>query len=399
MRSNLLSQPARAIGASLLHGQTDERLISLSRAGHQDAYAAIVRRHRPALLRYCTRIVGADRAQDAVQQTFIAAHAAMLKDERDINLKPWLYRIAHNAALGLMRGQATLSVVPDQLPDESATGPQELAELRERLERTIAAIDVLPRAQRDAVLLQAFEGASHEEVATALGISQGAARQQLYRARSTLRTAVSSLTPMPLLTKLMVATGGGASAVGWTEVATGSGIGAVTLKLGAGLAATAAIAGGGIESGVIDPPNLRSGSASAQTAPPSAGTPRSAAAVVSSDDRIGRSGKDDHGEDDSRKSGPGSDHEGGRGKSDDDGPRPAGAEDRKGRRDKAGAKRDHGGELGGSGTSRKGRKHGNQEDRGKTVTIPVTVADDSGSAEAERGDSSGPGSGRVPDDD
>src|SRR5262245_32815112 len=103
--SGRLSHPVRLAGESLLRLQSDARLTELARAGHEPAFDAIVHRYRPALLRYCTRILGPSRAEDAVQQALASAHTAMTNgDDRDLKLRPWLYRIAHNSALNILRG-------------------------------------------------------------------------------------------------------------------------------------------------------------------------------------------------------------------------------------------------------------------------------------------------------
>src|SRR4051812_18714846 len=90
--------------------QSDERLVDLVRAGNHQAFDAIVHRYNRALLRYSRRFLTAARAEDAVQQTFINAYRTICADDRVIVLKPWLYRIAHNAALNALRGGASLDV-------------------------------------------------------------------------------------------------------------------------------------------------------------------------------------------------------------------------------------------------------------------------------------------------
>src|SRR6476661_264971 len=132
MQPRLLHHPMRLAGASLLGLQSDERLLSLAREGHEPAFAAIVDRHRAALTRYCTRLLGPERAEDAVQQTFVNAHYAMTNTEDDIQqLRPWLYRIAHNAALNLMR--ATRDEVQLDIGRAAPRQTQDEVELRDRL--------------------------------------------------------------------------------------------------------------------------------------------------------------------------------------------------------------------------------------------------------------------------
>src|SRR3954452_1381816 len=96
--------PARMpMGRTAVRLQSDARLVELARAGDSFAFEAIVERHQSALLRYCKRLLPADRAEDAVQQAFLNAFSALSGDDRPNELKPWLYRIAHNAAVNALK--------------------------------------------------------------------------------------------------------------------------------------------------------------------------------------------------------------------------------------------------------------------------------------------------------
>src|SRR3954463_2059978 len=95
--------PARLAGSAILALQSDERLVKLVRSGHERAFEAIVERYRKPLVRFCGRILPESRTEDAVQQAFINAHAALFASDEDVQLKPWLYAIARNAALNMLR--------------------------------------------------------------------------------------------------------------------------------------------------------------------------------------------------------------------------------------------------------------------------------------------------------
>ena len=84
----------------LLGGVSDERLVALARAGDEQAFAAIFERYRAPLLRYCRGYLPPAAAEDALQQTFINAYAALSGDagRAPASLRPWLYRVAHNAS-------------------------------------------------------------------------------------------------------------------------------------------------------------------------------------------------------------------------------------------------------------------------------------------------------------
>jgi RNA polymerase sigma factor (sigma-70 family) len=174
MQPRLLKHPARLAGTSLLRLQDDKRLVALAREGHDPAFAAIVDRYGAQLERYCARLLGPGRAEDAVQQAFVNAHAAMKTSDQELALKPWLYRIAHNAALNVLRAAKDEGVALDE-DRPAATQTADVVELREQLRETLASIQALPAAQRDALLLRELEGRSHEEIAAALGVTAGVA--------------------------------------------------------------------------------------------------------------------------------------------------------------------------------------------------------------------------------
>src|SRR3954463_13569891 len=87
----------------LLRTQSDERLVVLARAGHERALEAIVERYRGALLRAARRYLPEARAEDALQQAYLAAWSALQRGDEVHDLRAWLYRIVHNTALNQLR--------------------------------------------------------------------------------------------------------------------------------------------------------------------------------------------------------------------------------------------------------------------------------------------------------
>ncbi|MES1193423.1 MAG: sigma-70 family RNA polymerase sigma factor, partial [Solirubrobacterales bacterium] len=247
MSPSPLRHPARMAGASLMRLQSDERLAELAAHGHEAAFDAIVDRYRTPLTRYCAGIVGPSRAEDVVQQALINAHNALQRTDEVRHHRSWLYRIAHNAALNALRA------VRDDVPLDEASGAAAVAEdgpvatfeRSERFRATVDALRELPERQRAALVLRELEGRSHEEIAQTLGVTSGAARQHLMRARVALRGAVTAITPYPLVVRLaeLLASPG---ATGWTDAAVGAGAGATLAKLTAGVAATGALVGGAV---------------------------------------------------------------------------------------------------------------------------------------------------------
>src|SRR3954469_19782609 len=198
MTPRSLLAPARLAGRPVLRSQSDERLVDLVRSGSEQAFEAIVARYRGPLLRYCKRILPDGRAEDAVQQTFVSAFGALQRDERHIDLRPWLYRIAHNAALNGRRERGPRYSELDERID-GVERPDQAFERKQGLRDVLSAVTSLPQRQRDAMLLRELEGRSYEEIAGGLGVSGGAVRQLLNRARTTLRGGVTAVTPLPLI--------------------------------------------------------------------------------------------------------------------------------------------------------------------------------------------------------
>ena len=257
MTPRRLIEPARLAG-TVLRTQSDERLVDLVRDGNDRAFEAIVHRYRRALLRYCGRFLTPSRAEDAVQQAFVNALAALRSESAEINLRPWLYRIAHNAALNVLR-QAGGELEPIGEEIDGVETPAQALERGEQLRTVVQAVKDLPPRQRDALVLQAIEGRSYDEIAAELGVSGGAVRQLLNRARNTLRDGASLVTPPALLARF-----GGVVDAPLAEriaqVVGGAGGGAALAKGAAVVVAAGAVVGGAVE--VVIPPGGGAGDAS-----------------------------------------------------------------------------------------------------------------------------------------
>src|SRR4051794_15069649 len=237
----------------LLRTQSDERLVALARTGHERAFEAIVERYRKPLLRACRRMLPEARAEDAVQQALVAAWTGLSRGDEVRDLRPWLYRIAHNTALNQLRiAGYDYDELHGMLDDGPA--PEEELERREVARRTLTGLAALPPRQREALLQIAVQGRGQEEVARAMGVSEPAVRQLVHRARTHLRTAATALTPMPVagwLADFGSRSGPLAGRIG--EIAAGgsaAGAAATAAKLGAVVVLAGGAAAGG--PGVVD---------------------------------------------------------------------------------------------------------------------------------------------------
>ena len=93
-------------------------------------------------------------------------------EERRIALRPWLYRVAHNEAVTILRQRAGV-VDSDRVPDPTVAGADSEAEARERLRDLVADLDQLPERQRGALVMRELSGLTYAEIATALGDLHG----------------------------------------------------------------------------------------------------------------------------------------------------------------------------------------------------------------------------------
>src|SRR5947209_22267 len=245
-----------AISIRFLQTQPDDRLLALARNGHERAFEALIQRYRRQLLKYCRRLTSSDAtAEDILQQALLQAWMALAAGETDVrDPRAWLYRIVHNVAISNLRRPVHEDVVIDR--GVSPGGADHEVERRLAVREALAGLASLPELQRRVILSTAFEGRSHDEVAAALGLSHGAVRGLIYRARATLRAAAAAVTPSPLIHWALrqSSAGGGRSATVLEAVAGGgsAGLGGVLLKGGAVVAAGAIAAAGGITASHVE---------------------------------------------------------------------------------------------------------------------------------------------------
>lgn len=235
-----------------LGGLSDDDLVRLARAGNETAFDAIVHRYRAPLQAYCRRWVNAHQAEEVVQHTLMKAFMCVRDDGRPLVLRPWLYRVAHNAALNAVEKKGSDWEQLDENYDGVPQPPQ-VAEGRARFLKIVGEIGALPARQRQALLLNEFEGRCYAEIAAELGTSESGVRGLLRRARRQLReTAAAVLLPIPVLRELVRSDGGRALPVDRageliTTAGAAGGVGAAGgfAKVAAGVLAAGTIASGG----------------------------------------------------------------------------------------------------------------------------------------------------------
>jgi RNA polymerase sigma factor (sigma-70 family) len=249
-----------ALSSCVLRHQGDERLVMLTRAGSERAFAEIMRRYQRPLYMYCLQLLGAGRAEDAVQQAFLKAFVALRDGAgREIALRPWLYRIARNCSIDLLRKH---DADHDELDPEYEDMPQALApallEQKEELANLVAAILALPEGQRRALTLRELEGRSYGEISAALGHTDSGVRQLIFRARTALRNLAAVAFPLgSVRSRLLGQVGPGPADPHHVAAAASlspAGSGGTFETLGSILAATVTLAaGGGAAASAHDP--------------------------------------------------------------------------------------------------------------------------------------------------
>src|ERR1700760_490236 len=154
MESSALSHssvaPALRGASPLLRLQSDERLIALTRRGQPAAFEALCSRYQSRLLSFCRHMLGSrEDAEDVLQEVFAAAFNAVLADDREINVRPWLYRIARNRPLNPLRKATAVGVDSmDVHFAEQGISTTDKVLRRESFRELIEDVQQLPETQR-----------------------------------------------------------------------------------------------------------------------------------------------------------------------------------------------------------------------------------------------------------
>ncbi|MEA9556131.1 sigma-70 family RNA polymerase sigma factor [Xanthomonas nasturtii] len=183
------SVPIDALPCATPADRDDAALARAAAAGERAAYEAIYRRHSPRLYALVWRLCGgnAARADDVLQDTFIAAWKALPQFRFQSALATWLHRLAVNTALMELRARAAFGDQASDDTDAMLTAVPDAAgchSIRMDLER---ALETLPPRARAVLVLHDIEGWKHQEIADQLQMAVGSSKAQLHRARGLLR--------------------------------------------------------------------------------------------------------------------------------------------------------------------------------------------------------------------
>ena len=176
-----------------MEAETEAALVAKAQDGDRNAYGELVRIHHHGVVHVIYRMCGdADLAQDAAQDAFIRAWLNLPSFRQGTSLRNWLYRIAVNAALDVVRRSARNPSV--DFETISMADPQESPEAallqKERAEAVRRAILELTEAGRSVLVLREYGGLSYNEIATALDIPLGTVMSRLNYARRQLKESL-----------------------------------------------------------------------------------------------------------------------------------------------------------------------------------------------------------------
>jgi RNA polymerase sigma factor (sigma-70 family) len=173
------------MGARFLRLASDERLVEQARAGSEPAFEAIFDRHHRGVLSFCRHMLGsAEEAEDAVQHTFFAAYRGLGSSTREINLRPWLYTIARNRCLSILR--ARREQLSGDLVEPATENLSAEVQRREDLRELLRDLSRLPDDQRAALVLAELGAVSHDEIAQVLDCPREKVKALVFQARSSL---------------------------------------------------------------------------------------------------------------------------------------------------------------------------------------------------------------------
>ena len=165
--------------------------MRLVRAGDERAFEEVFDRHHRGILSFCRHMVSSrEEAEDAVQHTFAAAYRDLIGSEKPIQLKAWLYTIARNRCLSILRSRREQVSIEDVEP--STEGLSAEVQRREDLRVMLADLARLPEDQRAALVLSELEALSHDEIGVTLGVRKDKVKALVFQARESLASSRSA---------------------------------------------------------------------------------------------------------------------------------------------------------------------------------------------------------------
>jgi RNA polymerase sigma factor (sigma-70 family) len=176
-----------------LRNEPDEALVAFVLQGSEAAFEAIYDRHHRGLIAFCRHMLRSrEEAEDALQHTFAAAYRSLIAGERPNALKAWLYTIARNRCLTVLRARRTREdAAAAEAPGDGAMveGLSDAVQRRADLRDLVADLHRLPEDQRAALVLFELGDHSHAEIADVLSVNREKVKALVFQAREGLLRA------------------------------------------------------------------------------------------------------------------------------------------------------------------------------------------------------------------
>jgi RNA polymerase sigma factor (sigma-70 family) len=172
----------------LLRAAPDERLVAALRRGDERAFEEIYDRHHRALLGFCGHMLGSrEEAEDALQHVFVSAHRNLCVGSDDVSLKPWLYTIARNRCLSMLRVRRETVALDDlREPGSDGLAVADAVEVGQDVRDMLGDIARLPVDQRAALVLAELGDLSQREIAATLDVRPEKVKALIFQAREGL---------------------------------------------------------------------------------------------------------------------------------------------------------------------------------------------------------------------
>jgi RNA polymerase sigma-70 factor, ECF subfamily len=186
--------PARTPRTPRAGSASDDALVAATRTGSDAAFTAIVQRYEAPLTAYARQVLGGRHhdAEEVVQDAFVRALRSLRANDAEIALRPWLHAIVRNRCLDQLRKpNRTTDLDPHEaVIADNGPGPVSMIAHRQKLDDVVAGLESLPERQRRALVMHELEDHSHSSIGRALGVSAGASKALVCRARQGVAAAL-----------------------------------------------------------------------------------------------------------------------------------------------------------------------------------------------------------------
>lgn len=177
----------RTGGRLVLARRADERLVELVRQGDAAAFEVLYDRYHLRILSFCRHMLGSQQdGEDATQHAFVALHRHIIGDDRPVDVKPWLFQVARNRCLSLIRARREHADVDDPLLQPATEGLADSVQRRSDLRELLGDLQHLPDDQRAALLLSSLGDLSGDEIAEVIGCRPQKVKALVFQARTSL---------------------------------------------------------------------------------------------------------------------------------------------------------------------------------------------------------------------